>query len=67
MEKQTVFTVEPGIYFIAQLLETVKDNPDFNWNRIEEFKPYGGFRLEDSIAMNQSKIENLSINAFNKL
>jgi Xaa-Pro dipeptidase len=67
MEKNTVFTVEPGIYFIDQLLDTVKDNTDFNWNRVEQFKPYGGFRLEDSIAMNQGNVENLSIDAFNKL
>lgn len=67
MEKQTVFTVEPGIYFISQLLETVKDNIDFNWSRLEQFKPYGGFRLEDSIAMNEGNIENLAVDAFNKL
>ncbi len=67
MEKNTVFTVEPGIYFIDQLLKTVEGNSDFNWNRIEQFKPYGGFRLEDSIAMNDGAIENLSVNAFTAL
>ena len=67
MENNVVFTVEPGIYFIDMLLEQHKDNPDFNWSRINQFKSFGGFRMEDSIAMVNGKPENLSQQAFDEL
>lgn len=66
MENNVVFTVEPGIYFIDMLLEQHKDNPDFNWSRINHFKSFGGFRMEDSIAMVNGKPENLSQQAFDE-
>lgn len=67
IEENIVFTVEPGIYLIDQLLNPQKDNPDFNWKRINQLKPFGGFRLEDSIAVTKNGIENLSVDAFEKL
>lgn len=67
MEDRIVFTVEPGIYFIDMLLAQHQNNPDFNWQKINELKVFGGFRMEDSIALHNGKIENLSQNAFDKL
>lgn len=67
MEKNTVFTVEPGIYFIRQLLNTVHADPKMNWNKINHFSQYGGFRLEDSIAITKNGAENLSQRAFDQL
>ena len=60
MERNTVFTVEPGIYFIPQLLAEQSQNPDFNWSRIHQLKAFGGFRLEDSMAITELGVENLS-------
>ena len=67
MEENTVFTVEPGIYFIDMLLAQHKDNADFNWSNIDMFKQFGGFRMEDCIALTQGKVENLSQQAFDEL
>ena len=67
MEDGVVFTVEPGIYFIDMLLAEHKNNPDFNWQNIELYKQFGGFRMEDCIALHQGKVENLSQQAFDKL
>ena len=67
MELNTVFTVEPGIYFIQQLLKTVKDHQCVNWNKIEHFSQFGGFRYEDCIAITGKGVENLSQDAFDSL
>jgi Xaa-Pro dipeptidase len=67
MEQDIVFTVEPGIYLIDQLLNQHADNPDFNWSRINQLKPYGGFRLEDCIALTAQGVENLSQRGFQQL
>jgi Xaa-Pro aminopeptidase len=48
-----VLTVEPGIYFIAPLIEkwrNEKINHNFiNFNKIEEYGDFGGIRLEDDV------------------
>lgn len=67
MELNTVFTVEPGIYFIQQLLKTVKDHQCVNWRKIEHFSRFGGFRYEDCIAITDKGVENLSQDAFDSL
>ena len=60
MEQNIAFTVEPGIYFIDSILKHEQQNTDFNWKVIESLKPFGGFRLEDTIIMNASGAENIS-------
>ena len=67
MELNTVFTVEPGIYFIQQLLKTVKDHKEVNWSKIEHFSQFGGFRYEDCIAITDKGVENLSQQGFDSL
>ncbi len=67
MELNTVFTVEPGIYFIQQLLKTVQDDSNVNWSKLELFSKFGGFRYEDCIAITDKGVENLSQQAFNNL
>ena len=67
IENHTVFTIEPGIYFIDQLLNKERGNPDFNWQQINAFQAFGGFRLEDCISVTEKGIENLSIDGFNSL
>jgi Xaa-Pro aminopeptidase len=48
-----VFTVEPGCYFIPELIEQWKAEgklKDFiNYSRIEKYMPIGGIRIEDNV------------------
>jgi len=63
IEPRQVLTIEPGLYFIDSLLDDLKqtDNEQYiNWQRVEEFKPYGGIRIEDDIIVHQNYVENMT-------
>jgi len=63
LEKNNVLTIEPGIYFIDMLLEKAKsDNLGkyINWFRVDDFKPYGGIRIEDNIVVKNNHPVNLT-------
>ena len=63
IEKNQVFTIEPGLYFIDSLLGDLAqtDNKQYiNWNKVEEFKPYGGIRIEDNIIVHEDSLENMT-------
>jgi len=49
--KNEVITVEPGVYFIPSLIQTLKaDHPKVaNWKKIDALIAYGGIRIEDNI------------------
>lgn len=53
LEKDFVITVEPGVYFIPQLIDMWQaDNrlKDFiNYDKVNEFRDFGGIRIEDDI------------------
>ena len=52
-----VFTVEPGCYFIPQLISLWKSEGKFrdflNFSKIESFLPIGGIRIEDNVLITE--------------
>jgi Xaa-Pro dipeptidase len=67
LEEGFVVTMEPGIYFIPQLLEAAQADErsgSINWSRVDALKKFGGIRIEDDLAVTQSGCENLTRDAF---
>lgn len=67
LAQDSVFTIEPGIYFIASLLEELKRSPNgkqVNWALIEELMPCGGIRIEDNVWLSAQGPINLTRDAF---
>jgi Xaa-Pro dipeptidase len=59
--------MEPGIYFIDQLLTAARADDRgrlINWPRVKSLRPYGGIRIEDDLAVTASGCENLTRDAF---
>jgi len=70
LETGMVVTIEPGLYFIDQLLEPLAGSPagnDVNWQRVEFFKPCGGIRIEDDVLCTEDGPLNLTREAFTSL
>ena len=48
-----VFTVEPGCYFIPELIDLWKSEKKFsgfiNYEKVEQWKDFGGVRIEDNV------------------
>jgi Xaa-Pro dipeptidase len=58
-----VFTIEPGIYFIGQLLETLKAGPGggiVDWKTVDALAPLGGVRIEDDVLVTDRGVRNLT-------
>lgn len=53
-----VFTCEPGIYFIPELIDQWKAKKKFknfiDYNKVEEYRSFGGIRIEDNILVTQN-------------
>ena len=67
IEPRMVMTIEPGIYFIDMLLAQLKATPqakDVNWAKVDQFRRYGGIRIEDDVACTDGPPENLTRDAF---
>ena len=62
--------MEPGVYFIEQLLEPARADARarcINWKRVGQLKKFGGIRIEDDLAITQEGCENLTRDAFRSL
>ncbi len=52
-----VFTIEPGCYFIPELIEKWRSEKKFtdyiNYNKIDKYMPIGGIRIEDDVLITE--------------
>jgi Xaa-Pro dipeptidase len=67
LEPGFVVTIEPGLYFIDALLSEArnsKHSANIDWQRVEDFKPFGGIRIEDDVACTDGTPENFTRAAF---
>jgi Xaa-Pro dipeptidase len=70
LEPGVVVTVEPGIYFIDSLLAAARADSrreHIDWALVEELRPFGGIRIEDNVAVTESRPENLTREAFRRV
>jgi len=67
VEERQVFTLEPGLYFIEPLLTELRSSNlarYVSWERVDAFRPCGGVRIEDNLAVTADGYENLTRRAF---
>lgn len=61
LEPGFVITVEPGCYFIPELIEKYKSEGKFkdfvNYKNLEKYKNFGGIRIEDDVLINENGSE----------
>jgi Xaa-Pro dipeptidase len=65
LQENMILTVEPGCYFIAHLLDQALTNelfrPYLNAAKIDEYRGFGGVRLEDVVHVTASGIDNFTL------
>ncbi|KAJ1661972.1 hypothetical protein IW140_006292 [Coemansia sp. RSA 1813] len=65
MLPQMVFTVEPGLYFVDDILAEAKANPDvakhIDFDVVAKYRSVGGVRIEDNIVITETGNDNLTV------
>ncbi|MGO1002885.1 Xaa-Pro dipeptidase [Lysobacter sp. CA196] len=67
LEPGMAVTIEPGLYFVDLLLEGLKQGEhagSVDWHRIEQFRPFGGIRIEDDMVCTEAAPINLTRDGF---
>ena len=58
LQKNFVMTIEPGIYFIPELIDIWKNENKLaefiNYDKVETYKDFGGIRIEDDILVTEN-------------
>ncbi len=53
-----VFTIEPGIYFIPELIDLWRSQGKFNefidWDKVDRYRDFGGIRNEENFVMTEN-------------
>lgn len=64
-----VLTIEPGLYLIPMLLDSLEPTARqrVNWTAVERLLPYGGIRIEDNLLVESDGSRNLTRDAFGSI
>jgi Xaa-Pro dipeptidase len=63
LEPGFVVTIEPGLYFIPSLLETLRASEHsalIDWREVDALASFGGIRIEDDVLVTEDGSRNLS-------